>query len=175
MRDPSFIEELLKEEELKELQLTEAHYDLMILEITKLEREIEDNFQESEKEVEIIRNWALSKNSKLNDKIEFLKTKLESFLRERNERTLDLPNGIIKIRKKPDRVEVTDVDLFLQNAKPEMLRLVPESYKPDINSIKKYIKMSGGTKIPKGVEYLEGEESFTLIIKTKEVENDTEN
>ncbi|KUG25930.1 hypothetical protein ASZ90_004235 [hydrocarbon metagenome] len=174
MRDPSFIEELLKEEEQKELQLTEAHYDLMILEIAKLEKEIGYNFQEAEKEVEIIRNWALNKNSRLNDKIEFLKTKLESFLRERNERTLDLPNGLIKIRKKPDRVEVKDMELFLQNARSEMLRLVPESYKPDINSIKKYIKMSGG-KVPQGVEYLEGEESFTLTIKTKEVENGTAN
>lgn len=174
MRDPSFIEELLKEEELKELQLTEAHYDLMILEISKLEKDIEYNFQESEKEVEIIRNWALDKNSKLNDKIEFLKSKLEGFLRERNEKTLDLPNGIIKIRKKPDRVEVTDVDLFLQNAKPEMLRFIPESYKPDINSIKKYIKLSGG-KVPQGVEYLEGEEAFTLIIKSKENGNGTAN
>lgn len=174
MRDPSFIEELLKEEELKELKLTEAHYDLMILEIAKLENQIENNFNESEKEVEIIRNWTLSKNSKLNDKIEFLKTKLESFLRERNERTLDLPNGIIKIRKKPDRVEVKDIELFLQNAKPEMLRLIPESYKPDINSIKKYIKLSGG-KVPQGVEYLEGEEAFTLTIKSKENGNGTEN
>lgn len=173
MRDPSFIEELLKEEELKERQLTEAHYDLMILEIREIEHEIEKNFSEADKEAEIIHNWALEKNAKLNDKVDFLKTKLECYIRELNKKTVDLPNGQLKIRKKPDRVEIKDPELFIKNATSDMLRTIPENYKPDINSIKNYIKLSGGTKIPKGVEYIEGEESFTLTIKG--VKNGTEN
>ena len=171
MRDPSFIEELLKEEELKERQLTEAHYDLMILEIREIENEIEKNFSEANKEAEIIHNWALEKNSKLNDKVDFLKTKLECYIRDLDKKTVDLPNGQLKIRKKPDRVEIKDPELFIKNATSDMLRTIPENYKPDLNGIKNFIKRSG--KIPQGVEYIDGEESFTLTIKG--VKNGTEN
>ena len=40
------------------------------------------------------------------------------------------------MHKKPDRVEIEDLDLFLKKAKPEMLTIIPEQVKPDMNKIK---------------------------------------
>jgi hypothetical protein len=54
MNETSFIDELLLEAEQKEQVLTHAQYDLIILEIIKLESEISDNFRTAEEEVEII-------------------------------------------------------------------------------------------------------------------------
>lgn len=169
MQDVSFIDELLQEAESKEMQLTLAHYDLVVAEVGKLTNQIEEVFREADREVQIINDWAINKNAKAQERIEYLKMKLEKFIREQERKTLDLPNGILKIRKKPDKVEVKDLDLFLQNANKEMITVIPESIKPNLSGIKSVIKMSG--RVPKGVELIEGQEEFSL--KLKEVSNDT--
>ncbi len=62
------------------------------------------------------------------------------------------------MHKKPDKVEIEDLDLFLKKAKPEMLTVVPESYKPDMNKIKAYIKSK---PVPPGIKVIEGKEEFS--------------
>jgi len=84
--------------------------------------------------------------------------KLEAFIKEKKEKTIALPNGRLKMHKKPDKVEIEDIDLFLKKAKPEMLTVVPESYKPDMNKIKNYIKTK---PVPPGVKITEGKEEFS--------------
>ena len=138
--EESFIDIMIREAEEKEEKQTEAYYDLLLLQIKNFNHQIEKNFSEAEKECQIINNWALMKNAQLNERLTFLELKLEAFIKERGEKTIDLPNGILKFHKKPDKVEITDLGVFLKSAKPELLTVVPETVKPDLNKIKQFIK-----------------------------------
>lgn len=169
--EQNFIDEILQEAEEKELQLTIAHYDLIIKEVSDLQKKIDATIKEAESEIEIINDWAMNRNVKHQEKIDFLNKKLEMFIRSQNQKTLDLPHGVLKIRKKPDKVEIKDIDVFLKSATQMMLTVVPETVKPNVTGIKSAIKMSG--RVPEGVEVIEGTEEFSL--KIKEANNDTKN
>ena len=154
----NFIDDLIKEAEEKEEQQTEAYFDLLLLEIKRLNSEIENTFTEADKETAMIKNWALTKNSKLQSRIDWLALKLEAFIKERKEKTIELANGVLKMHKKPDKVEITDMDLFLKHARSELLTVVPEQLKPDLNKIKAWLK---GHVLPKGVTVIKGKEEFS--------------
>jgi hypothetical protein len=155
-----FIDDLVKEAEEKEQKLNRELADLMLLEIRNLQEEIERVFDQAEKERTIIKNWAITKNSKLTNRIEWISKKLELFLKEENVKTLELAFGSLRFRKQPDRVEILDNELFLNNATSNML-----------NKIKAFIKRSGRT--PKGCEILPGEIKFSYSINNhKEIEAD---
>jgi Bacteriophage Mu Gam like protein len=158
----TFIDEMIREAEEHEDKQTEAFYDLLLLQIKNLNQQIEKNFTEAEKECNIINNWALMKNSQLNERLTFLELKLEAFIKERGEKTIDLPNGTLKYYKKPDKVEITDLELFLKNAKPTLVTVIPESVKPDLNKIKLHIKTH---PTPPGVTVTTGKEEFTYKLK----------
>ena len=162
----NFLDELLEEVELKEDQQTEAYFDLLLLQIKKLQEEIAQNFSNADKEIEIIKNWALSKNSVIQEKINILEKKLEQFIRDSEKKTIDLPNGILKVRKSPDKAEVENLELFLSKATAELVSVVTEQIKPNLKNIKNYIKMT--TKVPVGVRVKEGKEEFSYVIKTEE-------
>ena len=169
MNESNFIDELLAEAEAGEQKLLKAHYDLILLEISKLQQHITDNFQQAELETQIINNWALQMNSKLQERITFYELKLEAYIREEGLKTIELPNGILKLHKKPDKAEITDIDIFLQHAKQELLTIVPEQVKPNINKIKSYIKLH--KVIPDGVTVTEGKEEFSYKLNNQKEEN----
>ncbi len=165
----NFIDELVKEAEEKEQKLNRELADLMLLEIRNLQEEIERVFDQAEKERTIIKNWAITKNSKLASRIEWISKKLELFLKEENVKTLELAFGSIRFRKQPDRVEILDNELFLNNANSSCLMIVPETAKADLNKIKAFIKISGRT--PDGCEVIPGEIKFSYSINNnKEIE-----
>ncbi len=168
----NFLDELLLEVEAKEHKQTVAYFDLVVMEISNLEKEISNILMQAEEESKIINDWALNRSSSIQDKINFLRLKLESFTREEGKKTIDLPHGVLKIRKQPDKVEIIDMDIFLEQAKGEMLTVIPESVKPNLNNIRAYIKSSG--RVPAGVNIIEGKEEFKLKIKTKEKDHDSE-
>lgn len=164
-----FIDELVREAEEKEQKLNRELADLMLLEIRNLQEEIERVFDQAEKERTIIKNWAITKNSKLANRIEWISKKLELFLKEENIKTLELAFGSLRFRKQPDRVEILDNELFLNNATSSMLMIVPETAKADLNKIKAFIKISGRT--PDGCEVIPGEIKFSYSINNnKEIE-----
>ena len=163
----SFIEELLADVELREEQNTEAYFDLMLLQISELEEQIAKNFAVADEERRIISDWALRKNSSLQSKIEFAERKLEAFIVERGDKTIEFANGILKYHKKPAKVEIADIDLFLKNAKPELLNFT-ETVKPDLNKIRAYIKSH---QPPPGVNVIQGKEEFSYKINRKDKEN----
>lgn len=172
MNESNFLNELLAEAEVKEEKRTSAFFDLIVMEVSKLESEISHNFTEMEKEIEIIKEWALKRNSVIQERADFLKLKLESYIRQEGKKTIDLPHGTLKIRKMPDKVEITDLNLFLTKANSELLTVIPEQVKPDLNKIKSFIKMT--TKIPEGVNLVEGREEFKLTLKTNPKEETEE-
>jgi hypothetical protein len=68
----------------------------------------------------------------------------------------------------PDKVEITDLNTFIENATSQLITVVPESIKPDLTKIKAFIKMT--TKIPAGVNLIEGREEFKLTLNnSKEI------
>ena len=160
----SFIDQLLEEAEAKEISQRHAYFDLLLIEISKLNTQIENIFDQAKAETDIINNWALTVNSNRQDKITFIEHKLEAFIREENVKTLDLANGIIKLHKKPDTIEISDLDMFLKSASSELLNIIPESVKPDLNKIKAFIKTK--SKIPEGVTIKVGVESFSYKLKS---------
>jgi hypothetical protein len=167
MIEKTFLDELLEEAESKEAYQTEAYYDLILLQIKNLQGQIAYNFSEAEKEINLINNWTLSRNSVLNERTQVLERKLEQFIRERQLKTLELPNGILKLHKKPDKVEIEDMELFLKNASGEVLTIIPEQVKPDLSKIKAFIKRR---PVPAGVRVIEGREEFSYKLR-KEVDD----
>lgn len=168
--DENFIEDLLADAEAKEELQTEAYFDLLLLQIEQLQEQISANFSEAEKEIQIIKDWALRRNHGIQLKIEWMEKKLEGFIRERKQKTIDLPHGVLKYHKKPDKVEIANLDLFLEHALPEMLTVVPETVKPDLSKIKAFVKTHAS--LPQGVKFQEGKEEFSYKLHNrKEVEN----
>ncbi len=161
-----FIQTLLEEVEQKEERQEEAYYDLLLLEIQNLIKEQERNFTTANKEIELINNWVLKRNHPIQEKIDRLEKKLELFIKEKGVKTIDLAHGVLKLHKKPDKLEITDMDLFLQHAKAEMITIIPEQIKPDLNKIKAYLK--GHYAVPLGITVLQGQEEFSYKLKEEE-------
>jgi phage host-nuclease inhibitor protein Gam len=164
--DRSWWEEMLAELEEAEDQQTEAYYDMCLARISDLETQITINFREIDKEKSLIENWMLNQNSKLQDKIEYLSRKLEAWIKEKGQKTLNLPHGTIRLRKLPDRVEIIDLEAFMAAADGSLLAVIPSTAKPDLNKIKSLIKSTGS--IPSGVNFIEGIERFTFKTNNKE-------
>ena len=163
----NFIDELLAEVEAAEESQQNATLDFALIDIRELTKRIEDTFAQAEAEKRLIDDWALRRASKAQDRIDFLAKKLEIIIVERAVKTIDLPNCTLKLRKKQDKIEIENMDVFLQNATPGMLNVIPEAAKPDIAGIKSYIKMTGG-KLPAGVKVIPGTEEFSYKLKGEE-------
>ena len=170
--EKSCIDQLIEEAEEKEKKLEQSHLDLILVEIRKLEEQMEKNFDTAAQEREIIKNWALERNSMLQSRIEWLSRKLELYLREEEVKTLDLPNGIIRIRKQPEKVIIVDEEKFFKKATNALLNIVPETAKPDLLKIKAWIKRTG--RVPDGVEVSTSEEKFSYTIKKENGNNGKE-
>ena len=163
----NFLDELLQEAELKEEEQTEAYFDLLLLQIKQLSKQIEYNFSQSEKECSMINSFVLHKNAQLQEKIRWLELKLQSFILEKKEKTIALPNGTLKMHKKPDKVEIENLELFLKKCRPELVTKIPEQVKPDLNKIKNYIK---SRPVPPGIKLIEGREEFSYKLREESEE-----
>ncbi|MGA7721808.1 MAG: hypothetical protein WCA84_11600 [Ignavibacteriaceae bacterium] len=86
-----------------------AYFDFLIAEVIRLETEIAQNFSNAEEVARIVKEWALKHCSGMQDKLNILKLKLESYIREDGKKTIDLPCGTLKIRKLPDKVKISDM------------------------------------------------------------------
>ena len=166
--EPHFMEALLDEVIEQEQVQSESLADLVLIEIRDLTARIETTLEQAAEEKQIIDDWALTRSAKFSERIDFLSKKLEAFMTTRYEqdgtKTVDLANGQLKVRKKPDRVEVQDMEQFLQHASRDLVSTVPESVKPDLMAIKQFVKRTGG-RAPQGVRIIEGKEEFSYKLK----------
>ena len=169
---PSFIEELLEEAQLKEKKLEQAHVDLILLEIRNLNNQIEQTFEQANREREIIKAWALKQNSRLISKVEFLERNLELYMREENLKTLQLAHGEVKLRKSPDRYEITDISEFLKHADPSTLDEYPATVKPNLTKLRSFISRTG--RMPKGCSQIEGDVKFHYKIYKEDMNEQPE-
>lgn len=103
-------------------------------------------------------NWLDSRQRRIISTIEYLTNQMQNYLRTQNQKSLSLPNGSIGFRKQPDSIEITNEELFLSIAGPDMLKHIPEKYQPDLNAIKKHLKLTGD--LPDGVELISKGDKF---------------
>lgn len=163
----NFLDELLQEVEQKEVERDEAYFDLLLLQIKQINNQISYNFSQAEKECSMINNFVLQKNAQLQEKVRWLELKLEGFIRERGVKSIPLTNGTLKMHKKPDRVEVEDLELFLKNARKELVTVIPEQLKPNLAAVKNFVKTR---PTPIGIKVIEGQVEFSYSLN-KEEEN----
>lgn len=158
----NFLDELIAEAEQRDKKLEREHVDLILLEIRNLNSEIESTFDQAKRECEIIKSWALRRNSSAVSKIEFLEKKLELYFKEENLKTLTLPNGELKFRKSPNRIEITDMSEFLKHANASVIDEIPALIKPNLTKLRSYITKTG--RMPKGCTEIPGEIKFHYTI-----------
>jgi len=171
--EEDYLDVIIKEIEEKEEEKTEAYFDLVLSKIKSLTLQIQKNFTQADKECVLINNWTQMRNNQLSQRIRFLEARLEGFIREKKEKTIELPNGTLKFHKRPDKVEIIDSELFLKTALPELLTIIPQSSVPNLNKIKAYIKTK---PVPPGIIVLKGNEEFSYKLKGLEnvAEKETE-
>lgn len=104
----------------------------------------------AEESITRTQSWIDKKEISSNSAIEFLTGQMKNYLRQRELKSLSLPNGNIGFRKQPDTIEIIDETLFLEKAKPEFLRHIPEKFEADLKSIKDFIKET--SEIPEGLD-----------------------
>lgn len=167
MNEPNFLDELLLEAEQKEKQLELSHVDMILKEISSLSSSIEKNFSQADEEKKIIEDWAIQRNSKLQDRIDWLSKKLEAFMNEQEQsvRTIDLANGQLLRRKQIEKIVVEDLDQFLLNNNlSDLTTTSPEVVKPDLAKIKAFYKMT--KKVPQGCSLVEStRDKFSIKLK----------
>ncbi|QDP50154.1 MAG: putative DNA ends protecting protein [Prokaryotic dsDNA virus sp.] len=123
-----------------------------------LENKREDIDKIAEKQINKVEKWKDGQTAKLDRNIDFLKFKLEMYLRGVGESSMDLPNGKINFRKQTDKVTIVDEEKFLKTANEGLIRTIPEIRKPDLMAIKKHIKETG--ELVDGVEVNTREKKF---------------
>jgi hypothetical protein len=141
----------------------DAYPDLCLMKIRDLKREVEKTLTLADEEAKIIHEWALSTCVKRQERIAYLERELDAYIRSRKLKTVDLPHGTLKIRRKPDRVEISDMDLFLSHATPLMLTTIPERLRPDLLNIRVHVQETG--EVPAGVTFVKGENGFSYKLK----------
>jgi hypothetical protein len=126
--------------------------------IKYLEDEIGQYKSTAEKLMQEIENWFKSKNKQKQSQIDFLSGRMEEYLRTREIKSMSLPAGIVGLRRQPDKVEVTNAELFYEKADAGLIRKIPETQEPDIPKIKQQIKQTG--EVPDGVDVVSQESKF---------------
>lgn len=167
-----FIDELLQEVEKREEAASESWADMMLRGIRTLQDQIQHNFNEAERECTFINDFTLRKNTTLQERIVRLENKLEQFIREKKEKTINLPNGVLKVRKMPDKVQVDDLKEFFSYAvsRPELVIVVPETQKPNLVAIKSHCKSH--MSVP-GVSVIPGTEDFKYTLNNINLEKES--
>lgn len=126
--------------------------------IKYLEDEIGQYKSTAEKLMQEIETWLAHKSNQKQSQIDFLSGRMEEYLRTREIKSMSLPAGIVGLRRQPDKVEVTNAELFYEKADANLIRKIPETQEPDIPKIKQQIKQTG--EVPDGVDVVSQESKF---------------
>ncbi|MBS1551553.1 MAG: host-nuclease inhibitor Gam family protein [Bacteroidetes bacterium] len=143
----------LNEDSIKSFEEVEPEIklDKYLWVIRQKESELQRSKALAEQSINRTQAWFDKKENTISSAIEFLSGQMRNYLKQNKLKSLSLPNGNIGFRKQSDVVIIQNEEIFLENAKPELLRHVEESYEPDLKAIKDYIKKSGGD-LPKGID-----------------------
>ena len=141
---------------------TEANKYLYV--IKKMRDEIENVKAVGQDQITSAQAYIDSESRKRENTIAFLSQRLHLFMMGQDQKTMNLPNGALKIRVRQDKVDVVDEAKVLDWIKSgssdfdSMLRIKEMINKAEV---RKYIKETGD--IPDGVEVESQEPSFSVV------------
>lgn len=136
----------------------EVRFSKFLWVIRMKEKDIAKVKATAEKLIRDIEVWTDKKISQHQGQIDFLSKQMENYLRQKVIKSLPLPSGTIGLRKQQPKITIVDSDKFYENADASILRRIPESFEPDLKSIKEKLKTTG--EIPAGVEVTEQDAKF---------------
>jgi hypothetical protein len=162
----TFIDDILKEAEeaddQRRVELDKLRADRFLMAIRVLEDGIEEVDTVCDAEMKLIEEYRKSESLRLGKKARWLAWNLEQYMRGTEQKTTNLPHGVLKLRKGRDKIEVSDLEQFLKSPEnQQFLRTVPESFQPDLAEIHTYIKGTG--HIPDGVNLVPAEVKFSYL------------
>jgi len=162
------MEELLLEaeraEEKRRVELDRLRADQFLSAIASLEQRISEINELADSEIRLIEEYRNTELTKIQKKTSWFSWNLEQYIRSSGEKTINLPHGCIKLRLGRDKVNIVDLQQFLKDStNQKFLKIVPESYQPDILAIQEYIKTTG--HVPDGIELKTAESKFFYLTK----------
>ncbi len=156
----NFIDELLADQEQKELALNKLRADQVLMAVSVLERHADEVNKLADDEIKIIEEYRQSELQKIEKKASWLVASLEAFMRSSNEKTMNLPHGTMKLRMGRDKIVILDQKQFTQYAASRgLLRSIPESFEPDLAKIHDYIQRT--RTVPDGVQRIPAKTKFS--------------
>jgi hypothetical protein len=160
----NFMDELLAEveekEEKRKLELDRLRADQLLTAIGTLEQRADEINELADNEVKLIEDYRSVEVSKIQKKISWLSWNLHEFMKSSGEKTIRLPHGVLKLRLGRDKVIIKELQQFLDvPSNHNYLRIIPESYEPDIQAIYDHIKTTG--HIPDAVDFKPAESKFS--------------
>ena len=167
----TFIDELLAEAEIKEkeerLEMSRLKADQILATLEVLEQNAADVNKLADTEISIVEEYRQVELQKIEKKASWLAYQLEQYIRSTEEKTINLPHGVIKLRLGRDKIEITDMDKFVPFAqRKNLLRHIPESFEPDMSKVYQYVKSTG--VIPQGVMLTQATTKFSYTTKGKD-------
>ena len=165
----NFMDQLLadvqeKEEKIK-LELDRLRADQLLTAIAKLEQRADEINELADNEVTLIEDYRSVEVSKVQKKISWLSWNLEQFVRSSGEKTINLPHGSLKLRLGRDKVTIVELQRFLDvPSNQKYLKIIPESYEPDIQAIHDHIKATG--HIPDGADMIPAASKFSYTTRS---------
>ena len=165
----NFMDELLadveEKEEKRKLELDRLRADQLLTAIGTLEQRADDINELADSEIKLIEEYRETEITKVQKKISWLSWNLEQFARSSGEKTINLPHGSLKLRLGRDKVTVVEIQRFLDvPSNQKYLKIIPESYEPDIQAIHDHIKATG--HIPDGVDMKPAASKFSYTIRS---------
>ena len=173
----NFIDELLEESEQAEaerrLEMNKLRADQLLMAIQVLESKLDEVSTMTTEEIQLIENYRKNEQGRLEKRVRWFVWNLEQFMRSTGEKTMNLPHGILKLRLGRDKIEIADLQQFLKNSDNQrFLKLIPESYQPDVQAIGQHIKKTG--ELPQGINHIPAEVKFHYSTITRSNNDESE-
>ena len=131
--------------------------------IGKIQGEMDEVKAVAQKQIEKAKMFQDAECNKMQRTIDFLTARVHGFAIASGKRTVNLPNGKLKLIKKQDKFEITDQDAVLSWIRENKLEDTLIRIKEDVNKteVKKYFKTTG--EIPDGLEVTPQDDSFKAV------------
>lgn len=175
-KEPAWLTELLemaeRQEERQRIEMSKVRADQALAAISSIEDQASEIEQIAQDEINLINAWKESELAKLQRKESWLTFQIENYIRTTGESTINLPHGVIRIRKSRDKVDIVDVQKFLPiGQRLGLLRTVEAKVEPDLNAIRAYLKLNGN-RPPTGVIVTPGTPTFSYTTTKKGVSHE---
>lgn len=137
--------------------LNQTKIDGLLWIVRKLESQMAENESSAQAQLDQIALWLETANGKLDRQRRHLLNQCRQWLEVSGRRSASLVNGVIKLRKRPDKLEILDRDQVLSNSRFQ--RVIPAKVEIDKKAIRDHVKATG--EIPEGVDLVPQTDQFS--------------